>query len=51
MLRATINEKAHEFQEGLSILQTLRFAEIDVPTPCDDERLTPFSLCLTGTRW
>ena len=41
MLCVTINDKAHEFPDGLTILAALREVGIEVPTVCHDDRLNP----------
>lgn len=45
MLRVTINDQAHEVEEGVSILDALRSAGVEVPTLCHDERLKPYGGC------
>ncbi|MBS1791705.1 MAG: formate dehydrogenase subunit alpha [Acidobacteria bacterium] len=45
MVHVHINNKAHEFTEGLTVLQALREVGIDVPTLCQDERLKPAGDC------
>lgn len=45
MFHAQINDQNHEFAEGLTILQALRSAGIEVPTLCHDERLKPAGDC------
>lgn len=41
----TINGQAHQLQEALSILQTLRSLQIEIPAICYDERMKPFGGC------
>ena len=45
MLYVTINNKAHEFPAGLTILAALREVGIEVPTVCHDDRLEPSGAC------
>lgn len=45
MLQITINGQAHQFPEGLTVLQALRRIAIDVPTLCHDDRLQPYGSC------
>ena len=45
MLHVTINDRAHEFPAGLTILAALRQLGIDVPTVCYDERIEPSGAC------
>lgn len=45
MIRATINGQSHEFAEGVSILDAVKSAGIDVPTLCHDSRLKPIGSC------
>ena len=45
MLHVTINNEAHEFTPGLTILDALRQVAVDVPTLCHDERLKPYGGC------
>ena len=45
MLQVTINETAHEFPDGLTILAALRQLGIEVPTVCHDDRLEPSGAC------
>ena len=45
MLHVTINDRAHEFPAGLTILAALRELGIDVPTVCYDDRLEPSGAC------
>lgn len=45
MLRVRINDEKHEFEQGISILDALRLAGIEVPTLCHDERLKPYGGC------
>ena len=45
MLHVTINDRAHEFPAGLTILAALRQLGIDVPTVCHDDRLEPSGAC------
>ena len=45
MVRARINYKSHEFQEGISILDALRSLKIEIPTLCHDDRLKPCGSC------
>jgi formate dehydrogenase major subunit len=45
MLQVTINNEAHEFPAGLSILEALRRVDADLPTVCHDDRLKPTGAC------
>jgi formate dehydrogenase major subunit len=45
VVRATIDGEAHEFGEGLTILDAARSLGLDVPTLCHDERLRPNAVC------
>jgi formate dehydrogenase major subunit len=45
MLRVSINNRTHEFKEGISILDALQLAKIQVPALCHDERLKPYDAC------
>jgi ferredoxin len=45
MVRATINNGAYEFANGISILDAARAAGIDIPTLCHDPRLRPIGAC------
>lgn len=45
MLHANLNGKSYEFERGLTILEALRSAGIDVPTLCHDERVKPCGDC------
>jgi formate dehydrogenase major subunit len=45
MLHVTINNRAHEFPPGLTILNALREVGIEVPTVCHDDRLKPSGAC------
>jgi formate dehydrogenase major subunit len=45
VIRATINGQSHEFAEGVSILDAVKSAGIDVPTLCHDPRLKPIGSC------
>jgi formate dehydrogenase major subunit len=45
VLRVSINNSSHEFEEGISILDALRSTGIEVPTLCNDERLEPYGGC------
>lgn len=44
-MRVKINNQAHEFGEGLRVLDALRAVNADVPTLCHDERLEPCGNC------
>ena len=53
MLRAVLNGRSYEFERGVSILEALRSAGIDVPTLCHDERVKPCGdcrMCLVGIK-
>lgn len=45
MIRATINGKTGDFQEGITILAAARQLGIDIPTLCHDDRLDPVGAC------
>lgn len=45
MLQVTINGKAHQFAEGLTINQALRQISVEVPTLCHDDRVQPYGSC------
>ena len=45
MSRLTINGTTCEVPEGVTILDALRVAGVEVPRACDDPRLTPFGGC------
>jgi formate dehydrogenase major subunit len=46
MMKATINQQPYEFaDDGLTILQAVRTAGIELPTLCHDERLAPCGEC------
>ena len=45
MLRATVNNQAYEFGEGLTILEALREIKQGVPILCSDNRLAPCGSC------
>ncbi len=45
MLQVTINGRAHQLPEGLTINQALGRIGLEVPTLCHDERLSPCGSC------
>ena len=45
MLNLTINDRAVTVEEGKTILEACRSAEIYVPTLCDDPELEPYGAC------
>ncbi|MBV9217155.1 MAG: formate dehydrogenase subunit alpha [Acidobacteria bacterium] len=45
MVRATINGKTCEFQDGATILAAARSIGIDIPTLCHDDRIEPAGAC------
>lgn len=45
MLSLNINGKTHDVPEGLSLLDALRHAGVDLPTLCHDARLDPIGGC------
>jgi len=45
MLQVTINNQAHDFPAGLTILEALRKVDVGVPTVCHDDRLKPTGAC------
>ena len=45
MLRVVINGRPRECQEGVTILDALRAADVRVPTLCHDNRLKPYGGC------
>jgi formate dehydrogenase major subunit len=45
ILQAKFNGTAHEFKEGVSILDAARRLGIEIPTLCHDERLKPCGAC------
>ena len=45
MFQVTINNQAHQFAGGMTILAALRQLGIEVPTVCHDERLEPSGAC------
>ena len=44
-IKLDIDGKIVEAEEGMTILQAARGAEIDIPTLCHDERLAPYGAC------
>ena len=42
----TINGASHSFTDGISILQAVRSAGLELPTMCFDDRLQPMGGCL-----
>lgn len=45
MVRATINDRAYDFANGMSILSAARSVGVDIPTLCHDPRLKPIGSC------
>jgi formate dehydrogenase major subunit len=45
MIKAIINGQPKEFTEGISVLEALGTAGIEVPTLCHDKRLKPIGSC------
>ena len=45
MLRVVINGRPHDCQEGVTLLEALRAADVRVPTLCHDKRLKPYGGC------
>lgn len=45
MLQVSINGQSHTFEDDLTILQALQQINVEVPTLCHDERLTPYGGC------
>ena len=45
MLSATLNGHPREFPDGITILEALRAASMEVPTLCHDPRLKPAGAC------
>ena len=45
LINATIDGRAHDFAEGLSILEAAQSLGIDIPTLCHDPRLKPIGSC------
>ena len=45
MLRVVINGRPHDCQEGVTLLEALRAADVRVPTLCHDQRLKPYGGC------
>ena len=45
MTQAFINQRSHEFDSGLTVLQALRQAGVEMPTLCHDDRLKPCGDC------
>lgn len=45
MMKARFNGETREFGEGISVLDAAHSLEIDIPTLCNDERLTPCGAC------
>ncbi|NOT64347.1 MAG: 2Fe-2S iron-sulfur cluster binding domain-containing protein, partial [Acidobacteria bacterium] len=44
-MHVSINQQPYEFADGLTVLQALRAARIEVPTLCHDDRLKPAGDC------
>ncbi|MBI2885794.1 MAG: formate dehydrogenase subunit alpha [Chloroflexi bacterium] len=45
MLRVTINGAERQYPEGVSLLEALEQAGVEVPTLCHDPRLAPYGAC------
>ena len=45
MITAIINNRSHEFEEGLTILDAAHALNIEIPTLCHDKRLKPIGSC------
>jgi formate dehydrogenase major subunit len=45
MLRVVINGRDREYPDGVTVLDALRQAGVDVPTLCHDDRLEPYGAC------
>jgi formate dehydrogenase major subunit len=45
MIRATINGKEDDFEDGMTILAAAKSVGIDIPTLCNDDRLEPVGAC------
>ena len=45
MIKATINGETFQFEPEISILKACRSVGVDIPTLCNDQRLTPVGSC------